>query len=602
MIQIPEQIREALRLVWSEMDSYIRRRLVMSFILLAIAAVLGALTPVAYKMLIDAFTGHAPGVPFLTPALLLGGYVAVQYVARATAELRTYFHATATQRLSRRLANRLFAHIVLLPLRYHLDRKTGAIGGTLGQGISGCQTLLQHVVFTLLPVTVEFVAMIFVLVYLGHATYLAILGPAALAYGIAFSKAAKAVLEPSRAVSSATIETSATLTDSLLNYETVKYFNAEPVVCNRYDEALLKTETVWRKLLVINRINGFVIITIFTASLALTLGYAGYEVLRGTITVGDFVLLNTYVARLVGPIESLGLAVRSMSQAMGFLQKMLDMFHEKPEADPAAGAAPLGEARGELVFEHVSFAYRPERTVLKDISFTVPAGRTVAIVGDSGSGKSSLIRLLFRLFEPDSGRILLDGTPISELPLASLRQAIAIVPQDTVLFNDTIGNNIAFGRPGATREEIEHAARVARLDKLIESLPDRYDTLVGERGVKLSGGEKQRVAIARAALKRPRIFVFDEATSSLDTKIEREILQNLMEVARTSTTLVIAHRLSTIIHADEILVLHQGTIIERGTHEDLLEHQGAYAALWQAQQSGRLGGSPAVEAASASVA
>jgi len=307
------------------------------------------------------------------------------------------------------------------------------------------------------------------------------------------------------------------------------------------------------------------------------------------MTIGGFVLVNTYVTRLFQPLQALGLAARDMSQGLGFLQQMLIMLDEKVEQSVSTVGRTEAQECAALVFKGVNFSYKPNRVILSDITFSIPHGRTVAIVGTSGSGKSSLIRLLFRLFEPDSGQILLDGVPISELPLSRLRRAIGIVPQDTVLFNDTIGRNIGFGRPGASQHEIECATRLAHLQLLVSELPDGYATEVGERGLKLSGGEKQRVAIARAALKRPTIYVFDEATSSLDSRTEREILENLNDLAHRSTTLIVAHRLSTVVHADQILVMDRGVIIERGTHNELLRTEGCYASLWREQQGARRG-------------
>ncbi|HEY8508954.1 MAG TPA: ATP-binding cassette domain-containing protein, partial [Steroidobacteraceae bacterium] len=307
--------------------------------------------------------------------------------------------------------------------------------------------------------------------------------------------------------------------------------------------------------------------------------------MAGRMTVGTFVLVNTYMIQLVTPLEQIGYAMQSLSQGYAFLGKMLDLFRQKPEPGASGDGQTLGEGSpGALTFEHVSVSYRADRAVLNDVSFEVPPGKTVGIVGASGAGKSTLVRLLVRLIEPDGGRILLDGMPITSLSLPALRQAIAVVPQDTVLFNDTIGFNIGFGKRGSTQEEIEAAARVAHLHDFIMKLPEGYATRVGERGLKLSGGEKQRVSIARAALKRPRIYVFDEATSSLDSRTEQEILTNLRELSRHATTLVIAHRLSTIVHADEIVVLHDGVIVERGTHAALLALGGRYASLWHAQQ------------------
>jgi ATP-binding cassette subfamily B protein len=443
--------------------------------------------------------------------------------------------------------------------------------------------LVQHLIYTILPSLVEFATIVAVLFAFGHPVYLLIYAAAAVSYAFAFAHGAAAVTEPARVASAAHVEAQAVLTDSLLNYETVKYFDAESAVYDKYDSALATTETAWGRFFARRTSNSLIVGLIFAVSIAAALGLAGYEVMRGSMTIGEFVLINSYMLRITVPLEMLGYAVRDVSQGLAFLQKLLELFREKPELDAAPAIAGSASACGELVFDQVSFSYRSDRAVLKDVSFSVPAGRTVAIVGTSGSGKSSIIRLLFRLCEPDKGQIRLDGVSISDMPLSRLRRSISVVPQDMVLFNDTIGNNIAFGRWGSTREHVERAAYLANLHGFIATLPDGYETMVGERGLKLSGGERQRIAIARAAVKQPRIFVFDEATSSLDTRTEREILRNLMEVSQGCTTLVIAHRLSTIVHADEIIVLESGTIVERGTHSLLLQTNGAYAALWRVQ-------------------
>lgn len=587
-------LREALRLLWSESDSYIRRRLGLALSLVIGYSALTALAPIAFAYLVDLFAGirvdlfadsrkSDGAVNIGLPVMLVGAYVLSQFLVRALSAVRDLLHGRGEQRLYRYLSRRLFAHIVGLPLRFHLERKTGAMGETLTQGLHGYQMLLQHSVYTILPALVEFGTIILVLIVFGHPLYLIIYAVAALSYAYAFARGAAAVTEPARAASSSHVEAHAVMTDSLLNYETVKYFNAEIAVYDKYDIALERTESAWARFYRLRTLNSLVVGLIFACSLAAALGYAAYEVMRGTMTLGDFVLINSYMLRITVPLEMVGYAVRDVSQGLAFLSRMLDIFREKPEWDPADKRGEGPETRGELVFDHVNFSYRSDRVILRDVSFSVPAGRTVAIVGISGSGKSSLIRLLFRLCDPDSGQVVLDGVPISEMPLSALRQSIAVVPQDLVLFNDTIANNIAFGRWGATREGVERAARLAHLHTFIASLPDGYDTMVGERGLKLSGGERQRVAIARAAVKQPRIYVFDEATSSLDTRTEREILRNLTEVSKGCTTLVIAHRLSTIVHADEIVVLEQGTIIERGSHASLIAADGAYAALWRVQ-------------------
>ena len=375
------------------------------------------------------------------------------------------------------------------------------------------------------------------------------------------------------------------MTDGILNYETVKYFTAESIIQEKVSRALSRTEVEWVGFYRRYAFNGLGVATIFAAFLGATILYAANEVQAARMTVGDFVLVNTYMLQVVRPVEMLGYAMQGLSQGVAMLEKMLALFREAPERQQTDDRISLG-GPGKLEFENVTLSYRRDRSVLKGVSFKIPAGKTLGIVGASGSGKSTIVRLLVRLFEPDSGRVFLDGVPLSDLSLPKLRQSIAVVPQDTVLFNDTIGYNIAFGKAHSTRDEIEQAAKLAHLHDFILSLPDQYDTRVGERGVKLSGGERQRVSIARAAIKRPRIYVFDEATSSLDSNTEREILRNLQEISRSSTTLVIAHRLSTVVHADEIVVLEAGTIVERGTHASLLRQNGRYAALWEAQQRG----------------
>lgn len=585
-----QTMRAALALFWTVADVFAKRRLLLALALVAGAALLAALTPIALKLAVDALAEGAAGAPgqrYLGPAALVAVYVLGQYVVRCFTELRVLMHGQAEQRVRRHIGRRLFEHLVRLPLRFHLERKTGAMGETAEQGIRGYQLLLTHMVYTILPVTIEFAAVATVLVHFGYEAYLAILGVASLAYVMVFQRGAAAIQEPSRTISAAHIDAHAVLTDSLINYETVKYFDAEPVVCHRYDRALGETESAWRRFFRRRTMNGLLVATIFALSLGAALVYAAHDVMRGAMTIGGFVLVNTYVVRLVQPLEMLGFAVRDVAQGLAFLERMLALFQERTEGDVARRPSKAGTAhkeRGELAFEDVTFSYHEDRGILKNVSFHVPAGRTVAVVGVSGSGKSSMIRLLFRLYEPQSGSILLDGVPIADMPLSDVRQAIAVVPQDTVLFHDTIANNIGFGRCGSSRDDIKEAARIAHLHEFILELPEGYETVVGERGLKLSGGERQRVAIARAALKRPRIFVFDEATSSLDSKTEQEILRNLLDVARRSTTLIIAHRLSTVVHADEILVLDLGVIVERGTHNELRERNGAYAALWQAQQ------------------
>jgi ABC-type transport system involved in Fe-S cluster assembly fused permease/ATPase subunit len=583
-------LREALQLVCSVADRYAKRRLLLALGLVATAALLAALTPLALKMVVDGLSqGTNLRDTSFSLVALVGAYVASQYLWRCSTELHMMLHGHADQRLRRRIGARLFEHLVRMPLRFHLERKAGAMGETTEQGLRGYQMLLQHAVYTVVPVTIELLAVALVLVSIGHPLYLLLLGISAVAYVIAFNRWANAIFEPSEGISKTHIDAHALLTDTLVNAETVKYFDAEQAVCERYDAALARTEYAWRRFFSRYAVNGIVVATIFAATLGVSLALAMQDVSHGTMSVGDFVLINAYVVRLAHPLETLGFAIRDIAQGLAFLRSMLALFREKTEQDKVATFRGESAMRGELTFADVSFGYHEGRAVLKNVSFTVPAGRTVAVVGVSGSGKSSLIRLLFRLYEPDNGHILLDRVPIIDMSLSDVRRSIAVVPQDTVLFHDTIAHNIRFGRSGATQSEIEEAARIANLHDFILRLPEQYETIVGERGLKLSGGERQRVAIARAALKRPRVMVFDEATSSLDSRTEGEILRNLVDLSSRCTTLVIAHRLSTVVHADEILVLHQGVIVEHGAHHELRALNGHYAALWSAQQSGASG-------------
>lgn len=577
------RLKAALALIWLHTDHFVKVRLSLAVSCLVLASVFTALGPVALKSVVDAIAGDDTGTETSIAALVIL-YVLAQWLARSTGELRALLYAYAERRMFRTLSEKLFAHVMRLPLRFHLGRQTGAIGQTLQNGLQGYELVLHHLVFTFLPVVAELATVMIVLARLNQPVFFAIYVGMSLCYAIVFSVTVSKVMRAANAASATSIDASATMTDSILNYETVKYFTAERVVEERVGRALMKTEKEWVSFYRLYSLSGLAVATTYAGFLAVTVFHAAEQVQAGAMTVGGFVLVNAYMLQIVRPIEMLGYAVQGFSQGIAMLGSMLRLLQEKAEPDET-GVTISKAGPGSLEFDSVAVSYRPDRIVLNDVSFRLPAGKTLGVVGTSGAGKSTIIRLVTRLLEADSGRILLDGVPVAHMPLSALRQAIAVVPQDTVLFNETIGYNIALGKHGCAQQEVEAAARVAHLHQFIMSLPDGYETQVGERGVKLSGGEKQRVSIARAALKHPRIYVFDEATSSLDSKTEQQILLNLRDVSSTHTTLVIAHRLSTVVHADEIIVLDQGAIVESGTHWSLLEQDGRYATLWRAQQS-----------------
>ena len=571
-------VAPVLRILYREATPFVRRRLALVLGLVLCAAVLTGLGPLALKLIIDSFTAATRTAPILLVAL----YALSQWLARSAGEVRGMVYGRIERRMFRTLSERLFAHLLHLPLRFHLDRQTGAVSETLTNGLEGLQMILHHLLFTVLPVTVELATVIVVLWRLAPLLFLVLFCAALVCYAAVFGYSAATLARTARVASAARVQAGAALTDGLLNYETVKYFAAESAVQARVGQAMARSEREWVAFYRRFAGNGLLVASIFAAFLAATTWYATVDVRSGRMTLGEFVLVNTYMLQLVRPVETLGYAVQGFSQGLAMLEKMLGLFREAPE--PAGSLTGTAEGPGALTFDQVSLSYRRGCPVLRDISFRIEARRTLAVVGSSGSGKSSIVRLLTRLIEPDGGRILLDDVPISGLPLAQWRRAIAVVPQDTVLFNDSLAYNIAFGRPGATLAEVQRAARIAHLHEFIMTLPDGYDTRVGERGVKLSGGERQRVSIARAVLTSPRLYVLDEPTASLDSRTEQDVLASLREICEHRCTLLIAHRLSTVVHADEIVVLEQGCIIERGTHASLLRQNGVYAASWRAQQ------------------
>ncbi|MBL4800764.1 MAG: ABC transporter ATP-binding protein/permease [Emcibacter sp.] len=615
-------LKQAISLGWKETDRFVKKRFVWVVFFIIITTVFSALAPVALKYAIDGlgtgeyntldlnffqdWGGVTQASIILSPAILILIYIFSLWLSRSSGELRWFFYGTAEQRLHRNISRHLFGHVLKLPLAFHLDRKTGALNQILAQGIAGYSILLNVAIFTIFPVIIEIVLISAVLAVFLAPSFLIILLLSVIGYSIAFAIGVAQISGPSREVSTTQINAYAALTDGILNSETVKYFTAENFINEQYDTSLAQAESGWASFYACKTKNGLLVACVFAISLGSAILLASQQVMQGAITIGDFVLINTYMLQIIRPMEALGVAFRSAVQGVAFIEKMLDLLDKETEnfeviqgtiASVSLSSIdgkkfPTGSG-GELVFDQVMFSYHLDRLelgdkhkpVLQNVSFVIKPGKVTAIVGRSGAGKSSIIRLLLRFFEPDQGDILLNGVSTRDMPLSDLRQYIAVVPQDTVLFNNTIAYNIGFGKQGSTQADIEKAAKRADIHEKIMMMPQGYQTTVGERGLKLSGGEKQRVSIARAALKNPKIFVFDEATSSLDTKTERQILDNLIMVSKNAATLIVAHRLSTVVHADEILVLEKGEIIERGNHNQLLQAKGTYAAMWYAQQS-----------------
>jgi ABC-type transport system involved in Fe-S cluster assembly fused permease/ATPase subunit len=596
---------DVLRLLNAEADATVKRRVVIALAVVMAGGLLAALAPLALKGLVDAVAGgRSASHALISSAAAFGAaYLLALCGGRLLAEIQPLVYGKAEQRLNARLSRRFLRHLLDLRLEFHLSRRTGALVQTLSQATMGCELLMLHMVNSIVPVAVEVVTVAIVLMHLDQPVLVTIFVATAAVYLLIFSTSMFQLTEKARAVSGASLNTHAALTDGVLNYETIKYFNAEASVRERYANATTDLETTWGRLYWQRVKMGLAIAATFTVSVAASLTVAADAVSAGTLTIGGFVLANVYMLQIARPLEMLGAALRDVSQALGFVRPFLDVLkepteemhaglgvrsdttHSKDGYGVAAEAAVRDRLRRSVAlrFEGVFFGYDADRPVLNNLDLDIAAGRTVAIVGSSGAGKSSLVRLILRLYEPQRGRILFGQTPINELHTAVLRSAIGLVPQDTVLFNDTIAFNIGIGKPGASRMEIERAACVAHLHEFIAALPNGYDTLVGERGLKLSGGERQRIAIARAVIKSPKLFVFDEATSSLDSQTEAAIIRNLREVSAGCTTIMIAHRLSTVLHADEIVVLRNGRVAERGVHAELLQSDGAYAKLWRAQ-------------------
>jgi ATP-binding cassette subfamily B protein len=571
------------RHLWPEGEWGLRCRVVVSLALLVLAKIASVYVPLLYKHAVDSLGGTAAQV-VAVPVVLILAYGVARVLAQALGEVRDRVFAPVSQRAIRNLALEVFRHLHALSLRFHLERQTGGLSRVIERGTSGIEFLIRFTTFNILPTLFE-IALVSVILWSLYdwrftAVTLAIIAGYVLFSVILSEWRVKLV----RRMNDADTEANAKAIDSLLNYETVKYFGNEEhearrfdVGRRRYEQAAIRSSRV---LSLLNIGQG----TIMAGGLVAVMVMAGYGVAQRSMTVGDFVAVNAFLIQLYQPLNMLGFAYREIRNGLVNMEKMFGLLDVEAEVADRPGALPLKVSGGAIAFDHVDFHYETARPILHDVSFRVAPGDTVAIVGSSGAGKSTVSRILYRFYDVAAGRVLIDGQDIRDVTQASLRAAIGVVPQDTVLFNDTIYYNIAYGRPGTTREEVEQAARLARIHDFIANLPQGYQTPVGERGLKLSGGEKQRVAIARTILKNPHILLFDEATSALDTRTEQEIQRSLEEVSRGRTTLVIAHRLSTIVNADEIVVLDRGRVVERGRHAELLAKDGLYADMWRRQQ------------------
>ena len=569
--------------LWPKNALEMRTRVIIAVLFLSLAKGINVGVPVLYKMAVDAISDNAASI-VIVPVGILVAYGLARVMALAFGEFRDAIFAKVAQRAIREAGLKTFRHLHKLALRFHLDRQTGGLSRAVERGTKGIDFLLNFMLFNVLPTLLEILLVCAIMWGLFNFWFALVTFITVSTYIYWTVAVTDWRLKYRRTMNKMDGEANTKAIDSLLNYETVKYFGNEEHESRRFDQALRSYETAAVKskvsLSLLNVGQGAVI----SAGMTILMIMAGFGVQDGTMTLGDFVLVNSYLIQLFLPLNFLGFVYREIKQSLTDMDEMFGLLERETEIDDKSDAPELSITGGEVIFENVSFYYEAKRLILNDVSLAVKPGQTVAIVGPSGAGKSTISRLLYRFYDVTGGRILIDGQDIRDVTQDSVRSAIGIVPQDTVLFNDTIYYNIAYGRPTASPSEIEDAARLASIHDFVSDLPEGYNTRVGERGLKLSGGEKQRVAIARTILKGPEILIFDEATSALDTHTEKEIQQSLRDVAEERTALVIAHRLSTVIDADKIIVLENGSVVERGTHAELLAQKGTYEAMWARQQ------------------
>ncbi|MBZ9937919.1 ABC transporter ATP-binding protein/permease [Mesorhizobium sp. BR1-1-16] len=578
--------------IWPDDRPDLKVRVVGALVVLAIAKVITVFVPFFYKWATNALSGSQPagaavaGVAALVtvPIMLVVAYGTGRILLNLFNQLRDALFARVSEHAIRKLGHRSFVHMHRLSLRFHLQRHTGGLSRTMDHGMKGVDAIVDHIILNTLPTLLEFLLAAIIIAWQFNLTYLGVIIATIGAYVWFTVVASNWRIALRRDMNASDTEANSKAVDSLLNYETVKYFGNEDMESARYDVSLARYEAAsvktWTSLAWLN-IGQTVI---FTIGMTTCMVLSGLAIMNGTQSLGDFVMINALLIQLSFPLNFIGTIYRELKQGLADVEAMFDLLDVPEEVKDRPDAPPLVVSDGAVRFEDVEFHYDAERPILKGISFEVPAGKTVAIVGPSGAGKSTISRLLFRFYDVTGGRITIDRTDIRDVTQKSVRAAIGMVPQDTVLFNDTLAYNIRYGRPAASEEEVREAAAMAQIGPFIETLPNGYDTEVGERGLKLSGGEKQRVAIARTILKAPPILVLDEATSALDTHTEREIQGALDRVSKGRTTLVIAHRLSTVVNADEIIVLEAGRIIERGRHEALIKADGLYASMWNRQR------------------